>query len=318
MDCPISKLLTQQQLTVVLPVFNESEILNDFLKSLVKQVPQWAPNYDIVLIDDGSQDNSAAIAQKWAVDHPITVLPFVRNFGKEMAITAGLKHAKGDAVIIMDADFQHPIDMIPKFIQAWQSGYHNVYAVQSKRDDQPLINRAGAHLFYWLFCSLMRVNVPAHAGDFRLLSRELVVTLNSMTERLRFMKGLYAWPGYDSMAIIYQAPKRAQGNSRWGLGRLISLALSGVVSFSTWPLQFAFILGALIALSAFTYGGYILISAAIYHEPVRGLIALMVMMLFFGGLNLIFIGVLGAYVAAIFEEVKGRPPYLIKPNKSSS
>lgn len=297
-------------LSCVVPVYNEARNLPTFVPALSAVLAELTPHYEIVLVDDGSRDESMAIAMGLINQYRLTVLQLSRNFGKEYALTAGIDHAQGDAVILLDGDFQHPLAMIPQFVTLWQQGHDMVYGIRS-RDDEGPIKRYLTRVFYQLLDWSAHVNMPADAGDFRLLSRKVVNALQRLPERSRYMKGLYAWVGFKSIGIPFIVEERQHGKSSFNWRRLSALAITGITAFSDLPLRIWSILGALIALVSLFYGLSVVVYAFIDEQAVPGWPTLAAGIMFFGGLQLLSVGVLGEYIARIFNEVKGRPNYLI-------
>jgi len=309
-------------LSVVVPAYNEQEVLPEFHERLSRVLDGIDLDAEIVYVNDGSQDETLAILQQLhEADPRVAVLDLSRNFGKEIALSAGLQHARGDAVVVIDADLQDPPELIPKLIEEWQDGYDVVYAKRSERAGETLLKKATAHLFYRLMQKLGEVTIPEDTGDFRLLSRRAVNALNSLGEQHRFMKGLFAWIGYRQKPVLYQRDPRHAGTSKWNYRKLWNLAIEGITSFTTAPLKFATYLGLATALGAFGYGSYMIIKTLLVGNPVPGYPSLIVIVLFLGGVQLMAIGVLGEYVGRIFTETKRRPLYFVnawQPRRAES
>jgi glycosyltransferase involved in cell wall biosynthesis len=242
----------------------------------------------------------------------IKLLALSRNFGKENALTAGLEHCTGDVAIILDSDFQHPLEMIPVFLKHWGEGYEMVYGVRENRDDESSVKRGFANLFYWLMAKITKIDIPSNAGDFRLLDRKVVDSLNQFQERSRFMKGLYAWVGFKRLAVPFKVQERAAGKSSWGLGRLTELAITGITSFSDIPLRVWGFIGFVISLISLVYAIYIITVTLLFGADLPGFPSIIVALMFFGGIQLLSIGILGEYIARIFSEVKQRPKYIVE------
>jgi glycosyltransferase involved in cell wall biosynthesis len=270
------------------------------------------PRFEIVVVDDGSTDTTVDQVLAFAQIHPIRLIKFSRNFGKETALTAGLEHSRGDVVIILDADFQHPLELIPVFLQKWSEGYDMVYGVRTNRDDETRIKRFLANCFYGFLSKITKTHIPYGAGDFRLLDRKVVNALNQCEERGRFMKGLYGWVGFKSVAVPFTVQKRIGGNSSWKLGRLTELALTGITLFSDVPLRVWSFIGFIVSLIAFFYALYITTITLIFGVDVPGFATIVVAVMFFGGIQLLSIGILGEYLARVFNEVKQRPKYIVE------
>ncbi len=296
----------------VVPCRNEGENLVELLPLLIETLSACAADWEIVLVDDGSTDRSVLTMARWARHRGVRVLQLSRNFGKEAALTAGLTAAGGDVVVMMDADLQHSPALIPTFLQHWRAGADVAYAVREDRRDESAFKRVGARWFYRLLNGGERFEVPAGAGDFRLMDRAVVDALLALPERNRFMKGLYAWVGFEAVAVPYVPAERAHGRSHFSPLRLISLSIDGLTAFTTWPLRAVSIVGFTLALMAFGYGGYLTWAYLVYGHDVSGWTTIVVSLMLFAGIQLISLGVVGEYVGRIFEEVKARPLFVIK------
>jgi len=294
----------------VIPAFNEAASIRQTISELV-QVLLPHCRLEILLIDDGSIDDTTLVATQLTQEfNCLKYIRLSRNFGKEAALTAGLHRAKGDAVIMLDADGQHPPEILLTFMRLWLDGYEVVYGVQEQRHESRFTKFA-KRIYYRLMERFASINIPSNAGDFRLLDRKAVNSLNLLTESSRYMKGLYAWVGYRSIAVPYAARERYSGSSRFSFLKLLKLALIGITGFSVLPLRLVSFIGLLISLVAFGLGAEILIEHLVEHHPVPGWPTLAVGMMFFAGIELLALGVIGEYVGNIFEEVKRRPLYLI-------
>jgi glycosyltransferase involved in cell wall biosynthesis len=299
-------------ISCVVPVFNEEANVEEFFKQLHLQLQALTNHYEIVAIDDGSRDQTVAIITTLPASYNIKLLCLSRNFGKENALTAGLEHCSGEVVIMIDADFQHPLATIPVFLENWANGYEMVYGVRENRDNESSVKRGFARIFYWLMAKITQIDIPNNAGDFRLLDRKVVNSINSMPERSRFMKGLYAWVGYKKIAIPFKVQDRTAGKSAWGLRRLTELAITGITSFSDIPLRVWGFIGFLISLVSIIYAIYIVTVTLLYGADLPGFPSIIVAVMFFGGIQLLSIGILGEYIARIFSEVKQRPQYIVE------
>ena len=308
----------EAMISCVVPAYNEHDNLGLLLPRLQAVLTQVSAHWEVVVVDDGSRDATSTLMSTWTQIPGFRYVQLSRNFGKEPAITAGLEAAKGDAIIILDADLQHPPDLLPQMIARWQAGIDMVYAVRENRDDESLGKRLGTKLFYSLLGGTRGVQVPAHAGDFRLMDRAVVNALLQMPERNRFMKGLYAWVGFSSEAIQYVPDSRQFGQSHFSVLKLLRLALAGLTAFTTWPLRAVSLIGFLISLCSFTYGIYIVIEYLLFRNPVDGWPTIVTILLFFSGINLISLGIVGEYIARIFDEVKGRPLYIVRQSTGQS
>jgi glycosyltransferase involved in cell wall biosynthesis len=299
-------------ISCVIPCRNEVRNLDLLLPMLCNVLPALAEHWEVVLVDDGSTDATAAVMRDWADIRGFRAIELSRNFGKEAALTAGLQAAGGDVVVAMDADLQHPPAMIATLLSHWRAGADIVYAVRAHRRDESFLKRAGTRAFYRLLNSFERVKVPEGAGDFRLMDRRAVDALLALPERNRFMKGLYAWIGFPSVAVSYEPPPRRHGESHYGLWRLARLSFAGLTAFTSWPLRIVGAVGALCAMASFGYGGYVTLDYLVEGNAVSGWTTIVVTLLFFFGVQMIFLGVMGEYLARIFEEVKGRPLFLVR------
>jgi glycosyltransferase involved in cell wall biosynthesis len=300
-------------LTCVIPCLNEEANLNVLLPGLMTVLKSLVPAYEIIVVDDGSTDGTPTSMERWAREHPqIIYMQLSRNFGKEAALSAGLEAAQGDVVVCMDADLQHPPALIPKMLERWQEGIEMVYAVRASRHDESLFKRLGTRLFYKLMRSPGGLQVPENAGDFRLMDRAVVDALLLLPERNRFMKGLFAWVGFKSEPILYSPPERLYGKTSFKPLRLFRFAVDGLTAFTTWPLRLVSITGMLLSMLSFLDGLFIVITHLLYGDPVQGYTTLITVVLFFAGINLVSLGVVGEYVGRIFDEVKNRPVYLVR------
>ncbi len=299
-------------LSCIVPAYNEAENLPSLLHGLLPLLQGLLPRWEVIVVDDGSSDNTAAVLRPWLQTPGVRYLALSRNFGKEAALTAGLEHAKGDVVLMLDADGQHPLNLLPQMLQRWRDGADAVCAVRQTRADETWSKRLGTALFYRIVNIGSPVHIPANAGDFRLLDRRVVDALMSLPERNRFLKGLYAWVGYKTEFINYVPAPRTSGRSSFSVPRLLALALTGLTAFSTLPLRFWSALGAVVALSALGYGSYIVVEHLQHGSPVPGWPTVVVSLMFFSGVQLLSIGILGEYIGRIFSEVKRRPVYLLR------
>jgi len=302
----------QPCLSCVIPCRNEADNLDILLPRLRAVLEPLTPTWEIILVDDGSSDATAERLAVWARTPGIRALELSRNFGKEAALTAGLQAARGDVVVMLDADLQHAPELIPVMLEHWRRGADNVYTVRADRRDEGLFKRIGAWGFYGLVNTGDRVKIPPDAGDFRLLDRSVVDALLALPERNRFMKGLYAWVGFESAAVPYTPAPRAAGRSHFRPWRLVRFALDGLIGFTTWPLRLVTLMGFAIAALAFAYGGYLVVDYVLHGHHISGWTTIVVGVMFSAGLQLVSLGVVGEYVGRIFEEVKQRPVYLVK------
>ncbi len=297
----------------VLPAFNEAGNLPNVVPGILQALRGLFSAVEIIIIDDGSRDETLKVARRLSEIHPeVVVLELTRNFGKECALTAGLQATRGDVVVLMDADGQHPVSLLPEMLVQWQKGMDVVYAVRRSRLDQSPTQRHLTGLFYELVNFGNRVKIPAHAGDFRLMDSAVVNALNALPERNRFMKGLYAWVGFPSIALDYEPLLRQAGKSNFGLMGSIKLALTGFTAFSIAPLRLLSLLGVLMAALSVAYGVWITIDYLVWGIDVPGYATVMVSTLFLSGVQMLGIGVVAEYVGRIYEEVKQRPTFLVR------
>ncbi len=301
----------QPSVSCVVPAHNEAANLPALLQGLTSVLQQMSPNWEIVIVDDGSRDETLLALLPWLTRPGVVCLQLSRNFGKEAALGAGLDHARGDVVFTLDADLQHPVELLPQMLQAWREGADMVYAVRRDRSSESAIKRVGTRMFYALMKLGSSIDIPPNAGDFRLLDRCVVDAVCSLPERTRFMKGLYAWVGFRSRSIDFDPPARLRGRSGFGLRALLSLAASGITAFSNLPLRLGSALGTLLALIAIGYGVWVVIEHFTQGHDVPGWATIVAGLMFFSGIQLLTIGILGEYLGRVYDEVKRRPRYLI-------
>ena len=298
------------RLACILPVYNEAENLPLFIPALAQTLDDCQITYHLIAIDDGSRDQSLHVLHQLQQEYPLTVVQFSRNFGKEAVITAGLHYAEADATLLIDTDFQHPLDVIPTMISLWQSGYDMVYGTRD-RNTESRLKRQLSTWFYRILSLGSSVQMPSDAGDFRLLDRKVVEALKQLPERNRYMKGLYAWVGFRTIGITFRENERLHGQSNFDYLKLIKLALAGITAFTDVPLKICIFIGFFLALASILYGIYIICDYVLHGVQVAGWSTLIVAISFLGGIQLLFIGILGEYIGRIYTEVKSRPNYLI-------
>ncbi|CTQ56543.1 hypothetical protein LP7551_05103 [Roseibium album] len=300
-------------LSVIVPVFNEEDVIVHFLEATRPVLDETGLKYEYVFIDDGSRDKTADIlSDELKAGLPGRLLGLSRNFGKEAALSAGLEAAKGDIAVIIDADLQDPPELILQMLDGWRAGYDVVYGLRVDRSSDTLVKRSTANLFYRLFNSLANIDMPANAGDYRLIDRAVVDALLKLPERNRFMKGLFAWVGFPAMALPYERPPRKAGTGKFNYWKLWNFALDGLTAFTTLPLRVWFYGGALVSLAAFAYAIYLTLRVLVAGIDVPGYASLMVALLFFSGVQLLSIGMIGEYIARLFNEAKQRPVYILQ------
>jgi polyisoprenyl-phosphate glycosyltransferase len=303
---------TLPELSVVVPAYNEARNLRPLLARLTPVLERIGLTFEIIFVDDGSADATLETLRELAqADERVSALSFSRNFGKEIAIAAGLDAARGQAVVILDSDLQHPPEIIPQFVEKWREGYKNVYGKRADRNTDPKVRSLFTQLFYRLLDQFGEVALPDGAGDFRLLDRQAVNALLTMRERARFNKGLFAWIGFKSIGVSFVVEERAHGVSTYSFRRLTRFALDGLMSFSSMPLKIWAYIGIAISGAALAMAAWFAIKTMIIGVDVPGYASLIVSIAFFSGVQLLSLGVLGEYVARIFAEVKGRPLYLV-------
>ncbi len=301
------------EISIIAPVFNEEVVVEEFYNRVVNVLSKISTSFEIIFIDDGSTDKTLYKIKKLSErDSSIKAISFSRNFGHSMAISAGLDNAQGEAVIILDGDLQDPPEILPEFINKWKEGYDVVYGIRTRRKEW-----FGKRLTYWLFYRILKklsnLKIPVDAGDFCLMDKAVVESIRSLPERNRFIRGLRSWVGFKQYGLVYERSSRFAGVTKYPLGKLIKLATDAIFSFSDIPLKIATWLGFIIA-----GGSFIAILAVLYAKvfwgalPPRGFASTVIVILFLGGVQLISIGVLGEYVARIYEEVKHRPLYIIR------
>ena len=304
-------------LSVVAPMFNEEGGIAPFFERVEpvaeRLVAPLGGAYEIVCVDDGSGDRTLEeLAAQRKRNPAIKIVALSRNFGKDIALSAGLDHATGAAVVPIDADLQDPPEVIPELFAKWLEGYDVVFATRASRDGDGFLKRLTASCFYRVHNRLAEVDIPNDTGDFRLMDRRVIAALGRLPERNRFMKGLFAWVGFRQTAVSYQREARAHGSSKWRYWNLWNFALDGITSSSTWPLRVWSYFGAVISLCAFAYAAYLIVRTLAYGVDVPGYASLMVVVLFMGGVNLLTLGIIGEYLGRAYMEVKGRPLYLVR------
>lgn len=299
-------------LSVVVPAYNEAEVLPEFHRRLSGVLRSVGAPAEIVYVNDGSLDGTLELLKDLRAGDPrITLVDLSRNFGKEIALTAGLDHARGDAVVVIDADLQDPPELISALILEWRKGFDVVFARRTARDGESAMKKATAAAFYRVIQRVSRVQIPADTGDFRLLSRRAVDALKQLREQHRFMKGLFAWIGFPQTAVPYRRDPRFAGETKFNYWKLWNFALEGITSFTIAPLKVATYLGILVAVLSFLAAAWVVYKTIVFGDPVRGYPSLMVVILFLGGVQLLFIGVMGEYLGRLFNESKRRPLYLL-------
>ncbi len=303
-----------KSICIIVPAYNEEVVIQEFYNRLITVLDKL-PGYlwHILFVNDGSEDGTQNVIESLAkVDTRISYIGFSRNFGKEIAMTAGLDYADGDAVIIIDADLQDPPELIVDMVAGWEQGFDSVYATRLSRQGENWLKLFTATQFYRVIQRISKTKIPEDTGDFRLLSRRAVNALKRLREHHRFMKGLFTWIGYPSKSIAYHRDARFAGNTNFRFWRLWNFALEGITSFTIAPLKIATYFGITTALLSFIYGIWIIFKTLAFGDPVQGFPTLIVTNLFLGGLQLVFIGIIGEYLGRVFNESKQRPLYLVQ------
>lgn len=300
------------ELSIIVPMYNECLSLECFFSEIEEVLENEKYNYEIICINDGSDDSTLADLFIHRKRNPaIKIINFSRNFGKEAALTAGLNHCSGQAVIPIDADLQDPVELIPKLVAKWKEGYDVVYATRTSRGKDNPLKRMTAFLFYIIYNLISSRPIPANTGDFRLIDARIVDIIIQLPERNRFMKGLFNWVGFKQTGIEYTRHKRRSGTTKWNYWKLWNFALDGITSFSTLPLRVCTYLGLLVSATAFIYMSFLIIRTMIHGVDVPGYASVMVVVLMIGGIQLTFLGVLGEYLGRVFQETKQRPLYIV-------
>jgi len=299
-------------LSMVIPAFNEEAGIAEFHRRLSSVMERLDFQWEAIYVNDGSRDGTLSVLKKLRTgDSRVGILNLSRNFGKEAAMTAGLDHARGAAIVVIDADLQDPPELIPDLVAGWREGFDMVYAQRRKREGETWVKRITAFLFYRLVRRTGSFEVPSDVGDFRLMSRRHVDAVLRLREQHRFMKGLFCWVGFPSKGVLYDRSPRYADTTKWNYWGLWNFALEGITSFTIVPLKLATYIGLIVAMFAVVYGGYIVTKTLLFGNPVAGYPSMMAVMLFLGGTQLITLGLIGEYLGRIFNETKSRPLYVI-------
>lgn len=300
-------------ISIVCPVFNEAAAIDKFVSEMTLVMSAMNIEYELLFINDGSTDETLSVLVKCQEKTPqIKIIEFSRNFGKEAALTAGLDHARGNAVIPIDVDLQDPPELIPKMVEQWQQGYEVVLAKRVDRSQDTVSKRTSASWFYKFHNKIAHTPIPENVGDFRLLDRKVVEAIKQLPEKQRFMKGLFAWVGFKTTEVSYERQQRVAGKTTFNTWQLWNLAIEGITGFSTLPLRVWSYIGAIISGLAFIYGSLIVLRTTLWGVDLPGYASLLTVTLFLGGIQLIGLGILGEYIGRIYLETKSRPLYIIK------
>jgi len=306
----------EPSISIVAPVFNEEENIEEFFLRVKKVLDKETKTWEIIFVDDGSSDKSIEIlAQLNENDGKVKIISLSRNFGKELAMTAGLDFADNDVIVPIDSDLQDPPELIPQMVELWKEGFDVVLAVRSKRNNESWLKKKTAELFYKFIGNITEIRIPKNTGDFRLIDRKVLVSIKDLRETQRFMKGIFSWVGYKTTSIHYERDSRYAGKTKWNYWKLWNLALEGITSFSTLPLRLATYIGLIISLSSLVYLISIIYKVITNGVDVPGYASTLTIILFLGGVILFFMGIIGEYVGRIYIEVKNRPLYIIRDRK---
>ena len=301
------------KLSVVIPFYNEEKNIDYLFKRLITVLDKLETTYEIICVNDGSKDDTlGCLVQHHQTQPQIKVINLSRNFGKEIALTAGIDYANGEAIIPIDADLQDPPELIEQLVFKWQEGYDVVYAKRRSRQGESWLKRLTAYAFYQTIGRMSSVTIPPNTGDFRLLDRRVVKALKKMPERTRFMKGLFAWVGFKQTSVLFDREPRFQGDTTWNYWKLWNFAIDGITSFSFLPLKVWSYIGICISFLSYLFASFLIIRTLFFGVDVPGYASLMVTVLFLGGVQLITLGIIGEYLGRVYEEVKKRPLYLVR------
>jgi glycosyltransferase involved in cell wall biosynthesis len=304
----------KKTISILVPAYNESESLHYLYKrlcSLSEKLDNY--NFEFFFVNDGSHDNTLEIIKKYAKDDArIAYINLSRNFGKEIAMIAGIDHVSGDALVIMDADLQDPPELIPKMVRYWEDGYDDVYAKRRSRAGETFIKKKTSELFYKILQKSTNITIQTDTGDFRLLDKRCILALRQFRESERYTKGMFSWIGYKKKEVLYDRDPRIAGKTKWNYAKLINLAIDGITSFTTAPLRISTIIGSVISFLAFIYLLFLVFRTIFFGSNLAGYPSMMAVILFLGGFQLLSIGIIGEYIGRIFNETKNRPLYFME------
>ena len=303
-----------KKISILIPAYNEQSVLEHLYHRLGKLAnDNKAYEFEFLFVNDGSRDKTLEIIRDYAeTDNRVAYVNLSRNFGKEIAMIAGLDHVTGDATVIIDADLQDPPELIPKMIKFWEQGYDDVYAKRNSRDGETWLKKTTSKLYYNLLQKVTHIQIQKDTGDFRLLDSRCVEALKQMRESQRYTKGMFSWIGYKKQEITYDRDPRAAGETKWNYPKLFNFAIDGITSFTTAPLRISSILGFIVSFIAFVFIIIVVVKKTLFGDPVAGYPSLMAAVLFLGGVQLLSLGIIGEYIGRIFNETKGRPLYFVE------
>ncbi|MGC9930812.1 glycosyltransferase family 2 protein [Priestia aryabhattai] len=299
--------------SIVVPVYNEEEVIHETYRRLTEVMRSTKEAYELLFVNDGSRDRTAEIIKAYSEQDPdVVLLDFARNFGHQIAITAGMDHARGEAVVVIDADLQDPPELILEMIEKWKQGFDVVYAKRTKRKGETYFKKQTAAMFYRFLRAMTDIDIPLDTGDFRLLDRKVCNQMNSIQEKNRFVRGLVSWVGFNQIAVEYERDERLAGESKYPLKKMLKLSMDGITSFSYKPLKLASYAGVTLSGIGFIYLLVVLYLKLFTDSTITGWSSLIVIQLFFSGIILIILGMIGEYIGRIYDETKNRPLYIIR------
>lgn len=303
-----------KKISILIPAYNEQEVLEQLYQRIGKLAnDNKSYEFEFMFVNDGSRDKTLEIIKSYAKsDNRVAYVNLSRNFGKEIAMIAGLDHVTGDATVIIDADLQDPPELIPKMLKFWEQGFDDVYAKRNSREGESWLKKVSSRWFYKILQKTTRIPIQTDTGDFRLLDKKCVDALKEIRESQRYTKGMFSWIGFNKKEITYDRDPRAAGETKWNYSKLFNFAIDGITSFTTAPLRISTILGFVVSFVAFIYIVVLIIKTTLFGDPVAGYPSLMAVILFLGGLQLLSLGVIGEYIGRIFNETKQRPLYFVE------
>ena len=305
--------MARPTLSLVLPVFNEAEVIPELHEALQKFLTELATETEVIFVDDGSKDATFALLKDLvAKDARYRILSFSRNFGHQAAITAGVDHARGEAVVVMDADLQDPPSVVLEMMKMWREGFDVVYAKRRSRAGETIFKKITAKIFYRMFAAMIPIEVPLDTGDFRLMSRRVVLTLRALRETHRFVRGMVSWIGFKQTAVLYDRPARVAGETKYPFRKMLRFAIDGITSFSVLPLRFSTYLGMTMSVLSVAYALWAVFVHFVLKQTVAGWTATVVLIALLASVQLLMIGILGEYIGRIYEAVKLRPLYVVR------